>query len=152
MTYQLTYISEPFPWINIEDINDILQISRTFNAENQLTGCLIYTKKLFMQILEGDQEIIEGLYERIEKDRRHFNVELINTQHVDERVFSKWTMAYLNLKEQSSVPTIGKIKQNLLLLSEGASVTEIDLDKFWGDVHEALKDVGYYPNDTAEKI
>ena len=152
MIYQLTYLSEPFPWINVEDLHNILEIARTFNAENQITGCLIYSKKLFMQILEGDQEIIDGLYQRIEKDKRHFNVELMHTTNTGERIFSDWAMAYLNLKEQTSDASIKKIQQNLLLLSEGASVNEIDLNEFWSDVHYVLRDVGYYPNNKADAL
>ena len=152
MIYQLTYISEPFPWINVEDLHNILETARTFNAENQITGCLIYSNKLFMQIIEGDKEIIDELYGRIEKDKRHFNVELMHTATVAKRIFSDWAMAYLNLKEQTVDSTIKKIQQKLLLMSEGTSILEIDLDTFWGDVHYVLKDVGYFPNDTADAI
>ena len=152
MNYQLTYISEPFPWINVEDLHNILEIARSFNAENQITGCLIYSKKLFMQILEGDQEIIDALYERIAKDKRHFNIELLHTSNVGDRIFSNWAMAYLNLREQTSDARIKKIQQNLLLMSEGASINEIYLAEFWTDVHYILKDVGYYPNNTADAV
>ena len=105
-----------------------------------------------MQILEGDQEIIDALYERIEKDKRHFNVELMHTANADDRIFSNWAMAYLNLKEQTSDISIKKIQQNLTLISEGASIIEIDLNDFWRDVNHVLKEVGYYPNDTADKV
>ena len=151
MIYQLTYISEPFPWITIEDINNILMVSKDFNSANQITGCLIYAKRVFMQLLEGDQEIIDQLYKTIEKDKRHFNVELLHTGHVEERIFSKWAMAYLGLQETTTSEEVNKIQKNLILLAEGASVSEVNLDKFWHQVHHVLKDVGYYPNNTHQE-
>ena len=150
MTYQLTYISEPFPWINIADIHDILHTSRRYNSENEITGCLIYSKKIFIQLLEGDQNVIDPLYQRIEKDKRHFNVEVLYTSNTDKRIFSKWAMAYLSLEEDNADPIIKKIQQNLILLNEGASFMEIDIDQFWTDVQDVLQDVGYYPNDADE--
>ena len=152
MTYQLTYLSEPFPWINIADIHDILHTSRRFNSENDITGCLIYTKKIFIQLLEGDQDIIDPLYQRIEKDKRHFNVEVLYTSNTDKRIFSKWAMAYLSLEEDHTNSIIKKIRHNLTLLNEGASFMEIDINQFWCDVHEVLKHAGYYPNSTDDPV
>ena len=101
-----------------------------------------------MQLLEGEQEIIERLYKRIEKDKRHFNVELMQTGHVNERIFTKWAMAYLGLQETTTSEEVNKIQKNLILLAEGTSVQEVNLDKFWNQVHHVLKDVGYYPNNA----
>ena len=104
-----------------------------------------------MQLLEGDQEIIDQLYKRIEKDKRHFNVELMHTAHVDERIFSNWAMAYLGLQESTTSEDVNEIQKNLILLSEGASALEVNLDNFWLQVHHVLKDVGYYPNNTRQE-
>ncbi len=144
MIYQLTYKSEPFPWITIEDINNILVISKAFNSANNITGCLIYTKSIFMQLLEGEKKLVDQLYRRIEKDKRHFNVQLMHTTDIDERIFPKWAMAYLGLQETTTAENINEIQQNLVLLAEGKSVLEIDLHQFWSQVYEVLREVGYY--------
>lgn len=146
MIYQLTYISEPFPWITIEDINNILMTSQAFNSANNITGCLIYTKRTFMQLLEGEKKLIDQLYQRIEKDKRHFNVQLVHTTDADKRIFPSWAMAYLGLQESTSAENINEIQQKLVLLSEGASVSEINLHQFWNQVYEVLKEFGYYPD------
>ena len=151
MIYQLTYKSEPFPWITIEDINNILVISKAFNSSNNITGCLIYTKSIFMQVLEGEKKVVDRLYRRIEKDKRHFNVQLMHTADTDKRVFPKWAMAYLGLQETTTAENINKIQQNLVQLAEGESDLEIDLHQFWSQVYEVLSEVGYY-QDPSEML
>lgn len=146
MIYQLTYKSEPFPWITIEDINSILEISKVFNYANKLSGCLIYSKRFFMQILEGEKKVVEQLYKKIEKDKRHFNVQLMHTADAKQRIFPNWAMAYLGLQETTAAENINKIQQNLVFLTEGSSDLEINLHQFWNEVYEVLREVGYYPD------
>ncbi len=144
MHYQLTYKSEPFPWITIADINDILQLSRKYNALKHLSGCLIYSKNLFVQILEGDRETIEELYGRIQIDKRHFNVQLLLTENAEKRIFSNWAMAYLNPKEMLAGETARNVRIDLGRLAGDTSDTEMNLTTFWQQVRVLLRDVGYY--------
>ncbi len=144
MPFQLTYKSEPFPWITIVDINEILQVAREFNAAESITGCLIYSKNLFVQILEGNQEIIEELYGRIQVDKRHYNVQLLLTEDVEQRIFSDWAMAYLNPKELSAGEAARNVRIDLERLAGSNSESEMDLEVFWQNIRKLLRDVGYY--------
>lgn len=146
MIFQLTYRSEAFPWITIEDIHDILAVSRTFNSSQDITGCLIYTSKFFVQLLEGDKTLVEKLYTGIEKDKRHFDVNLITTKAVQERSFSKWAMAYLNPKGEISHNLGDEVRQQLEVLASGSADLDFDLDKFWINVHDLLEESGHYQN------
>ena len=144
MPYQLTYKSEPFPWINIVDINEILQVAREFNSSEGLTGCLIYSKNLFVQILEGNKETIEELYGRIKIDKRHYNVQLLLTEKVEKRIFSDWAMAYLNPKEMTAGEAANKARIDLERLAGNSPESELNLESFWQNIRKLLKGVGYY--------
>ncbi len=104
-----------------------------------------------MQILEGEKELIDRLYQSIEKDKRHFNVQLMHTADADERIFPKWAMAYLGLQETTSAVNINEIQKNLVLIARGTPALEIDLNQFWNQVYEVLREVGYYP-DSSETL
>ena len=52
-----------------------------------------------MQILEGPDEAIDTLYEKIKKDQRHKDATLISRETITERKFTKWEMAFLNLDD-----------------------------------------------------
>ena len=91
---QLTYTSIATPLLITSDIRRIMEIAKKFNAKNKITGCLLYYKRRFIQILEGEEEIIAKLYSRIKQDKKHFNVNLLYTNEISERIFPQWSMAF----------------------------------------------------------
>lgn len=100
MVSQLIYHSFAIPTLTEQDIQDILQVARSFNGENNITGCLLFYQSEFLQILEGDKEIIENLYSRIKEDKRHKNVTTIFHSLYPMRLYSEWNMAYHPLQDQ----------------------------------------------------
>lgn len=94
---QIIYISQISKNTNSSDIQRILNFSRKFNKENQITGCLIFNNRYFVQILEGPESILDDLYARIEKDPRHFNVKKKFDHPTKLRLFGYWSMAFLNI-------------------------------------------------------
>ena len=78
------------------DILNILEKSRKQNAENSITGILVYWARTrqFMQVLEGSEKAIFDLYEDIKKDDRHKCLKLIYSGETPERCFSNWTIGF----------------------------------------------------------
>ncbi len=99
MNFKLIYRSTAAPNITDRDINNILETARKFNSKNNITGCLLYYKNEFLQVLEGDEKTVLELYSHIEKDKRHTDVLLINQEHSKVREFSNWTMAFKELTD-----------------------------------------------------
>lgn len=75
----------------------ILMASRRNNAKNQIVGGLYYGNGYFFQYLEGEEEAVEGLYDRISQDDRHRNVTTLIHESLPERTFSNWSMKYVPL-------------------------------------------------------
>ncbi|MGB0790854.1 MAG: BLUF domain-containing protein, partial [Flavobacteriaceae bacterium] len=48
----------------------------------------------FLQLLEGEKEMVHRLFSLIESDPRHKNIEVIQTEEKAERLFNKWSMAF----------------------------------------------------------
>lgn len=55
---------------------------------------LLYTEGGFFQVLEGDAADVDDTYSRIERDRRHCKITLINRESIAAREFSQWTMGF----------------------------------------------------------
>lgn len=91
------------------DLHDILQESRNYNPQQNITGCLLYFKGEFLQILEGQKEEIEILFEKIRNDNRHTHVNLISLEPAEGRMYPDWSMAFHNLK----LPELHEIKEHL---------------------------------------
>lgn len=99
--FQLIYVSmacEPF---SQERLRRLLKTSRANNADKDVTGMLLYKNDSFMQALEGPEDDVRALYDRICEDERHENVRMLMAAPVDERSFPDWAMGFENVSELS---------------------------------------------------
>lgn len=97
MIHELIYHSKESKPLSDEALAILLEKSRIKNKTLDITGCLIYHEQKFIQILEGEKEILLKLYEAIQQDTRHQNVTLVDIFPKKERLFSQWNMYYHNL-------------------------------------------------------
>jgi hypothetical protein len=77
------------------EVDAILDASRRNNAEAGVTGALIFNRGVFAQVLEGPRRSIEETFERIQRDERHSDVQVLAFDAVDHRGFPSWSMAFL---------------------------------------------------------
>jgi len=82
---------------DLDLVNSILESSIKNNSENGVTGVLIATTTDFLQVLEGEFEAVNATFERISKDSRHANIQLISFTEIEERRFSEWAMHGIGL-------------------------------------------------------
>jgi hypothetical protein len=145
--YELVYCSIANPDARSKDIADILRTSRDFNSKNDITGCLLYYNGEFIQVLEGDQNIIQDLFSRIENDDRHSNVVVLAAGDKEKRVFNDWNMAYHELNKDD-VQEIGKdvFAENFLAFSDFAEKGTFPMIVFWSNVRLLLKKVTNIPD------
>ena len=67
----LIYVSSAqVPFSNIE-LTKLLETARRNNTLIDVTGMLVYRDGNFMQVIEGEEEAIRGLHEKIRCDPRH---------------------------------------------------------------------------------
>ena len=87
--------------ISKDDILDILKCSRRNNEKIEITGILVYWKKTnqFLQLLEGEENVILNLYNKICMDKRHSLSRVIYQENILERGFKFWTMAFKSIDE-----------------------------------------------------
>lgn len=99
MLYELIYRSTAKSTLTDQDLKDILETARNFNEANHLTGCLLYHKGQFLQLLEGDFQTLLDLYERIKHDKRHHDFLLLHMKETNQRIYTDWTMAFKSLEQ-----------------------------------------------------
>ena len=93
---RLIYVSEVAEGCGLQDVNDILQISRKNNEENGITGILCYDGTYFVQWIEGARDKVNALYGFILKDKRHGNTTILEYSEIAKREFEGWSMAYVS--------------------------------------------------------
>lgn len=74
------------------NLREILEIARRKNGEEGVTGYLIFDKAYFLQILEGEEKVVEATYRRIAGDKRHADVTLVGKRAIAMRTFPDWSM------------------------------------------------------------
>lgn len=94
--FHLIYISHAAEDISYTDIREILSVSRKNNAQENITGLLIFRDGFFLQLLEGSQPAIKKLLGSIMMDDRNHSLRVLIEAEGDERLFGDWQMAFVD--------------------------------------------------------
>ena len=93
----LIYLSAGTKWFSETELNAILAISQVINSRDNITGLLLYGDGNFIQLLEGEEEIIQKTFERISTDDRHNSITHVAGGELDTRNFPQWAMGFKSI-------------------------------------------------------
>lgn len=145
MLFQTTYHSIAKPGLSITEIEEIITEAKQFNSAHDITGCLFYNKGYFLQILEGEKQLVTSLINAIKLDDRHDHFTILSEGSTNKRTFKEWAMAFyhnpLNTELNSDVQ---EIKDKLLELSASSEKSNFAMKVFWYNVRNLLTEKGYY--------
>ena len=99
MVSQLIYTSDAAPGLGDAELAAILAAAHRNNPALGLTGMLLYGRGLFIQVLEGADDAIEAMMDRIESDPRTGNIRRLMLRSVDAPEFADWSMGFRQLSE-----------------------------------------------------
>ncbi len=97
--FVLIYVSAQTKELNSYELKNILKTARKRNPKLHVTGMLVYQKGSFLQVLEGDRNKVEALFNKIESDSRHKKVAKVTTYYTADRLFSDWSMGFADVTE-----------------------------------------------------
>lgn len=89
---QIIYVSSSASIMTPEALETIAAQARVNNPRDQITGMLLYGDQLFFQVLEGPDDQIASMSERIWNDPRHNGIREFKNEPVDARSFPDWSM------------------------------------------------------------
>lgn len=126
--YCLVYTSISSQTISDDHIKYFLQIIRHKNQLRQVTGILLYLEPFFIQALEGEETVINQLFDIIKQDPRHHKVSLLYKKPIAERHFPNWTMGFskISYKEIENVDGFSDFLQNPSIEFFNRSHNEVD--------------------------
>lgn len=73
---------------------NLLALARERNLRLGITGHLLYSEEVFVQCIEGSPQSVEDLWQSIQRDDRHYDIELLKREPIQERRFNEWAMAF----------------------------------------------------------
>ncbi|WP_127471499.1 BLUF domain-containing protein [Thiomicrorhabdus aquaedulcis] len=109
---EIAYTSRAPKLFNATELLDLLKKARRYNQRHDITGMLLYKNGSFLQVLEGESDVVEALFAKIKLDFRHYDVLKLYQNPLEQRNFSDWAMAFhdesiLNTDGQSESLPVG---------------------------------------------
>jgi hypothetical protein len=129
--HSLSYMSSAVHLPTREEIDHLLERSRRFNAQHEVTGVLFYSEGSFHQYLEGPLEGIERVYARVLASRMHHNIFELLREPIEAREFSDWSMGYRAVGVGPSDPVLERLLGNE---AHGSSPGRLLLSAYWDKV------------------
>lgn len=111
-----------------DELVALLDKARTFNRAHGVTGLLIYHQHEFLQLLEGEREVVASLYDAVCRDARHQQVYTLWEGPLQARSFDDWSMAFVAPDEAALRAHPGYecvLKEGLAGLGKGSSGKKI---------------------------
>ncbi len=133
MTYQIIYSSQASGPMSVTDLETILEDARAGNEARNVTGALVYVDGVFLQILEGDKDVVSALMASIARDSRHSAVKVFHEGEVDAPTFATWRMAYLNATPEEMAEWAGQ---------PGTATLDVLLEAVGRDSHRVPRILG----------
>lgn len=104
--FQIAYISDNATSTAPEQLSlmmdSIQRSSKRNNTLDNISGALMFNQRCFAQILEGESDVIENAFERIQSDPRHQNVQVLDFGPIEQRSFPEWAMAFVGETNQNT--------------------------------------------------
>lgn len=90
---QIIYTSQPFGYDDAI-LGSILLDARRCNNRDGITGALVCRHDVFLQLLEGPEDVLDATYARIAQDDRHANITQLVSGPIEARMFGNWDMLH----------------------------------------------------------
>ncbi|WP_295457426.1 phosphate-starvation-inducible PsiE family protein [uncultured Thiodictyon sp.] len=97
---QVLYISSAIEPFSTKELLGLLEVCRESNAGIGVTGMLLYGNGTFLQVLEGEEKVIDGLLDRIRHDPRHTDFHILHRHPIERRQYSDWSMGFKRLSDR----------------------------------------------------
>jgi len=89
---KLVYMSRPVENTDNVEFEKILAQSSINNKKQGITGMLYFGRDIFLQALEGPRFSVSQLYEKLCRDPRHYDIEILYFDEIENRAFDSWAM------------------------------------------------------------
>ena len=95
----LIYVSERTDPEDAMLVRDIAIEASQTNRTLGVSGILMAVDNFFLQVLEGQEDVVDSLLGKIGKDERHTDVRVLYRGALPDRIFGQWSMGCVHSNE-----------------------------------------------------
>ena len=74
------------------ELHELTRVAQARNARESVTGLMLYDDEHFFQWLEGPPDSVDRVMSSIRVDKRHRDLQVLDTRPAHDRTFNGWTM------------------------------------------------------------
>ena len=123
--FYLLYVSRETYKMTSKDLREILAVARERNGQCGISGLLLYKNGRFMQFLEGPEEAVRSLMNKLSVDERHQEVMVLEEDIEETRQFPTWAMAFKCMDDRVVDSEIKSIEHNEPMYSEALQSSKV---------------------------
>jgi hypothetical protein len=97
---QVVYVSAASHLMRESELLEIVETARVANSKLKVTGILLYGEGPFIQVLEGEAQVVERLLRKVKRDVRHRRFLILLDRVIHERDFEGWPMAFQRVSQR----------------------------------------------------
>jgi hypothetical protein len=97
---QTAYVSHAAETMTQEALLSLLQQCLANNESSGVTGMLLYGNDTFLQVLEGEEAVLDSVIDKIRKDPRHSRIHFLYRKPLERRQYSDWSMGFKRISAQ----------------------------------------------------
>ena len=94
---RVIYVSKTHRRLNDDELDRLLVHTWHRNKIERISGLLVYKAQSFLQVIEGPDDMVDTVMERISHDPRHFDITVLSNctgGGSEQRVFPGWCMGW----------------------------------------------------------
>jgi hypothetical protein len=98
---RITYVSRESSDLTSDELLALLSQCHRNNPGRGLTGMLLHGNGTFLQVLEGEDRVVDSLMTVIASDPRHTDVQIVRRESVVTRQYADWSMGFERVTDQT---------------------------------------------------
>lgn len=150
--FRLVYISSRADGVDDTDVVDEIAIpSMSKNRRLDVTGCLWISSDRFVQVLEGEERAVRGLYAKIMDDPRHYAIDLLVAERVMVRRFERFSLRVIRADGPESIMNLIQEHNKRRVVEPVAASTLSPVDELAQLVYRAIDDLASWAMDPPER-
>ena len=124
MLKTICYVSSQKNNLRISDLSNLFKCTKRNNISIGISGILLHNNGNFMQILEGDAEKVDRLYEKIRVDDRHHSIIVLVNTEICDRLFEGYDTEFSIIDNNKQIHKL-KLYLNWLKQAELGRVNKL---------------------------
>lgn len=126
--HEVLFVSTIAPEAPVSIVAQIAGKARLANKSRDITGLLIFDGMRFCEQLEGHEEDILALLDRIRQDPRHTRIKLLHNGPLDTRRFKRFSMGYAPVEDVEVLERLEQLEGQAAVDAFVKIIATLDLD------------------------